>query len=120
MAKSDPIGIRFDREKLELIKAKEGLDSPQRVVNFLMDQYWWQNKLVVTAKENQVATLPYIGTEVPETPPYEVWQKKIKECESALEVESVIKAAQTDKDLRSWQTRELERQATQKCKSFGL
>ena len=37
MAKSKPIGVRFDLEKLELIKKEQNLASAQSVLNFLMD-----------------------------------------------------------------------------------
>ena len=39
MAKSKPIGVRFNLEKLELIQKEQNLKSPQAVLNFLMDQY---------------------------------------------------------------------------------
>lgn len=39
MAKSKPIGVRFDLEKLELIQKEQNLSSPQAVLNFLMDAY---------------------------------------------------------------------------------
>ena len=39
MAKSKPIGIRFDLEKLELIQKEQNLTSAQSVLNYLMDNY---------------------------------------------------------------------------------
>jgi hypothetical protein len=39
MAKSKPIGVRFDLEKLELIQKEQNLTSAQQVVNYLMDNY---------------------------------------------------------------------------------
>jgi hypothetical protein len=39
MAKSKPIGVRFDLEKLELIKKEQNLTSTQAVVNYFMDSY---------------------------------------------------------------------------------
>ena len=39
MAKSKPIGVRFDLEKLELIQKEQNLLSPQAVLNFLMHNY---------------------------------------------------------------------------------
>ena len=39
MAKSKPIGVRFDLEKLELIQKEQNLKSPQAVLNYLMDNY---------------------------------------------------------------------------------
>ena len=39
MAKSKPIGVRFDLYKLEIIQKEQNLTSVQQVVNFLMDNY---------------------------------------------------------------------------------
>ena len=39
MAKSKPIGVRFDLEKLELIQKEQNLISAQSVLNYLMDSY---------------------------------------------------------------------------------
>lgn len=39
MAKSKPIGVRFDLEKLEIIQKEQNLTSAQQVVNYLMDNY---------------------------------------------------------------------------------
>lgn len=39
MAKSNPIGVRFDLEILERIKKEQGLDTPQAVLNYLMNNY---------------------------------------------------------------------------------
>ena len=39
MAKSKPIGVRFDLEKLEIIQKEQNLTSMQSVLNYLMDFY---------------------------------------------------------------------------------
>ena len=39
MAKSKPIGVRFDLEKLELIQKEQNLTSAQQVLNYLMANY---------------------------------------------------------------------------------
>ena len=39
MAKSKPIGVRFDLELLSLLKEKEKIDTPQTALNFLTDFY---------------------------------------------------------------------------------
>ena len=39
MAKSNPIGVRFDLEKLDMIQKEQKLTSVQQVVNYLMDNY---------------------------------------------------------------------------------
>lgn len=37
--KSNPIGVRFDLDKLEMIQKEQNLTSVQQVVNYLMDNY---------------------------------------------------------------------------------
>lgn len=39
MAKSKPIGVRFDTDKLEMIQKEQNLTSAQQVVNYLMGNY---------------------------------------------------------------------------------
>ena len=39
MKKSNPIGVRFDLEKLDMIQKEQKLKSAQQVVNYLMDNY---------------------------------------------------------------------------------
>ena len=52
MAKTKPTGVRFDIEKLSFILSREKLTTNQQVIDFLMNKYWWDNKIpVVTHKE---------------------------------------------------------------------
>ena len=39
MAKSKPIGVRFDLKKLEIIQKEQNLKTPQAVVNYLIQNY---------------------------------------------------------------------------------
>ena len=39
MAKSKPIGVRFDLDKLDMIQKEQNLTSVQQVVNYLMANY---------------------------------------------------------------------------------
>lgn len=39
MAKTNPIGVRFDIDILERIKKELKLETPQAVVNWLMEDY---------------------------------------------------------------------------------
>lgn len=40
MAKSKPIGVRFDIDRLDIIQGERGLKTAQQVVNFLMGCYF--------------------------------------------------------------------------------
>jgi len=63
MAKSKPIGVRFDLEKLELIKKEQRLDTPQAVLNYLMDNY--QAKAPAGHKEKKLAPAPAKKEKIP-------------------------------------------------------
>ena len=39
MAKRQPIGVRFDLDKLDIIQKEQNLTSVQSVLNYLMDNY---------------------------------------------------------------------------------
>ena len=39
MAKSKPIGVRFDLNKLDMIQKEQNLTSAQSVLNYLMENY---------------------------------------------------------------------------------
>ncbi len=45
MAKSPNTSIRYDIEKVDLVKSNENIDTIQKVFNFLLDKYWWEKKL---------------------------------------------------------------------------
>ncbi len=50
--KSNPFSIRVDLEKFDFVKKREKLDTGQQTVDFLLNKYWWENKLPhITAKE---------------------------------------------------------------------
>lgn len=46
MAKSNPIGVRFDLDMLEQFKEAKIADSPQKALNFLADYYLKNRKIV--------------------------------------------------------------------------
>lgn len=43
--KKNATGVRFNEEKLNFVMAEENLKTPQKVVNFLLDKYWWEKKI---------------------------------------------------------------------------
>ena len=43
--KNNPSSIRFDREKMDLIFETENISTVQKAITFLIDKYWWENKL---------------------------------------------------------------------------
>lgn len=59
MAKSKPIGVRFDLDKLEIIQKEQKLTSMQSVLNYLMDFY-----LAYSQSDKIIAELDKIKTEI--------------------------------------------------------
>ena len=59
MAKSKPIGVRFDLDKLEIIKKEQNLTSMQSVLNYLMDFY-----LAHSQSDKIIAELDKIKTKI--------------------------------------------------------
>lgn len=55
MAKSKPIGVRFDLDILERIKKEQGPETPQAVLNYLMNTY--QGKTAPAKKERKPISL---------------------------------------------------------------
>ena len=55
--KKNPIGIRFNQEKLDFVRQKyPELKTPQQVVNFLLNAFWWQHHAAVF--QNGMARVP--------------------------------------------------------------
>lgn len=51
--KTSPTGVRFDIEKLDFVQKREKLETNQKVVDFLLNKYWWEYKVAVpTYKES--------------------------------------------------------------------
>ena len=72
MAKSKPIGVRFDLDKLEMIKKEQNLASTQAVVNYLMDSYG-------KTETKRVAPLKYM-------PPYDTDSPKLANKPKTVEI----------------------------------
>jgi len=104
--KTTPTGIRFDIEKLDFVQKKEMLPTKQKVVDFLLNKYWWENKVPhVTAKEAPPLSLK--NTAAFEPPPvpahkeillksfdhYRLAKKELNDEEDWLRMKAEIEAA---------------------------
>lgn len=99
MGKTKQASVRFDPEKLELVKRREKLQTPQKVVDFLMDSYYWQNKLIVAPQLQTLGqTLPYVAPVVPKSP-FEQYEKELKEAGSIDELQTIGVRIERDKKL---------------------
>lgn len=45
MGKSKNISIRFDEEKTAFALLEEKIEKHQKLVDFLLDKYWWEKKI---------------------------------------------------------------------------
>ena len=83
MAKSKPIGVRFDLDKLEMIQKEQNLTSMQSVLDYLMDFY-----LAHSQSDKIIAELDKIktkrGAPFKNMPPYDRNSPKL-EVSSKLE-----------------------------------
>jgi hypothetical protein len=99
MGKTKQASVRFDPVKLELLKRREKLETPQKVVDFLMDAYYWQNKLTVAPQLNALGqTLPYIAPVAHKTP-YENYEQEITNAGSLDELERTGRHLENDRAI---------------------
>ena len=121
--KTTPSGIRFDIEKLAFVQKRENLPTKQKVVDFLLNKYWWEHKTAVPT-EKEAPPLALKVETVQDEPlsfdalksqinpvtvgfkSFEQWQREKRECETEEQWEEIkagIKAAtnltQKQKDL---------------------
>lgn len=45
MGKSKNISIRFDEDKTSFALSEEKIEKHQKLVDFLLDKYWWEKKI---------------------------------------------------------------------------
>src|SRR6185295_11929064 len=102
MARSPQTSIRFDKEKLDLIKARESLPTVQKVVDYLVDAYWWQHKLNPVTKTGQPTT------------EYQAFEIQIKDADEVPPLELVKWAVLKSSSLNAIDKRVLMESATEK------
>lgn len=101
MARSPQTSIRFDSAKLELIKKREGLPTVQKVVDYLVDAYWWQHKLNPASKNGPVTE-------------YEAFEGQIKDAEEVPSLELIKWAVLKSNSLNNMDKRVLMEGTTEK------
>lgn len=101
MARTPQASVRFDPKKLELIKTREGLTTFQKVVDYLVDSYWWQHKLNPSTKNGPVTE-------------YEAFEEQIKDANEVPALELVKWAVLKSESLNSIDKRVLMASITEK------
>lgn len=101
--KTKQVSIRFDETKFQFIKKKEKLETAQKVVDFLLNEYWyafnskWGKSQVsaeippVQVKKAPVVPLP-IST-------YEVYFRELSDAETVDQIEITVKELSEDNSL---------------------
>lgn len=112
MKKRNPTGVRFNEEKLSFVMDREKLESPQQVVNFFLDSYWWQHKLNTGQIPSQVRMSPVVQN-TPVIPPYDAYKLDLAEAASIDAIKKIAKAAEKDSELTGWQKNQIETLAVQ-------
>jgi hypothetical protein len=105
MARTPQASVRFDPQKLELIKTREGLTTFQKVVDYLVDAYWWQNKLNPTNKNGQPAT------------EYQAFEGQIKDASEVQVLELIKWSVIKSKSLSQFDKRILMETISEKIKA---
>ncbi len=116
--KTSPFGCRFDIEKLDFIQKRERLESYQKVVDFLLNKYWWEHKVAtVTAKEAPPLSLKNdkVFDEPPELPKPQIalkrtpahWVELRRECGDADEYAKWLEDLENDPYLTSREKRDI-------------
>lgn len=118
MGKTKQASVRFDPEKLELVKRREKLQTPQKVVDFLMDAYYWQNKLIVAPQLQSIGqTLPYVVPVIPKSP-FEAYEQEIKNAGSLEELERTGRLLEKDNGISAGEKLKLHAIAQKKAEVF--
>lgn len=114
--KSIQTSIRFDPDKLELVKKKEKLKSSQKVVDFLIDAYYWKHKFHITTLAEKV---PYVAPAIPKTP-YENYESEIRNAGSRSELENTGRLLERDNTLTGIDKKTLHSLAQNKAKTLDF
>jgi hypothetical protein len=125
MAKTDPIGVRFDKDQLQLVLEKEKLSSPQKVVNFLLEKYWWEKKMLPQSVPAGIDGSKWKETnnvnpkhETPNLGSSEAYIEELKGCKTISEIQSVVKKIKSDPNLPVLRRINLENQAKELSKEM--
>lgn len=130
MAKTNPTSIRFDSDKFDFVKGTEKLGTAQKVVDFLLDKYWWEKKVGQAPattqnktdsdhiSQNVVNTATRI--EVPKISQFEAYCVEIKNAASIDSVRQIVRTAKVDSDLSPTEKIKIEQFGIQQSRNFDF
>jgi hypothetical protein len=139
MAKTKNHSVRFDKENFNFACKRIGVESGQKLVDFLLSEYCKlyrvENKSVFATKENidsydgektnvikldevgQYQEINYIAHEESQI---EAWEKDMQSCEDSYELERVVSLMKKDTGLKWDEKNELERFGLQIYRQKGF
>lgn len=122
MAKTNPTSIRFDEDQLNFVKTEEKIDSPQKVVNFLLNKYWWERRSspIVSGEINKRVVDEPTKVFMPEVSQYDAYRMELKNAGSIPDIKAIVKAIKTDQSLSSAQKVKLEQEGIELSKLFDF
>jgi len=105
--KSPPKSVRFDLEKMDFAMRSEHITSPQRLVDFLLTDYWYRKRVVV-----QDLTKPNIEAKPPSNPLSNFsintqlsgvngYLAEIEAAKTLTDIENTMKEVEKDKKLNA-------------------
>lgn len=70
MGKTKNISIRFDLDKVGFVMGEEKIEKHQKLVDFLLDKYWWEKKIAFNPVNERnesvfISVNPGLEVEVP-------------------------------------------------------
>ena len=118
MAKTTPTSIRFDEERLQLVMNQEKIQSPQKVVNFLLEEYWIRHKALEIVQGplsatfmppvDQVSATATPGDGLSALSTLDKYKKEISETTWSGDLQKVMKRIKLDSGLAGWMVKQLE------------
>lgn len=109
MKKSSPTSIRFREDYFKYAKEKEKLETPQQVVDFLLEKYWWEHngRRVTTetivappmADDRQSRQIERTEETLPQMPLNDIvghYKARLSKSNSYEEIAAIMKEAEKD------------------------
>jgi hypothetical protein len=139
MSKTKNHSVRFDEENFKFACKRIGVESGQKLVDFLLSEYCKlyrvENKSVFATKENagsydgeknNTLKLDEVGQHqetnyvAHEESQIEAWKKDMQSCEDRYELERIVSLMKKDTELKWSEKNELERFGLQTYKQKGF
>lgn len=107
--KSNNISYRYDTEKMRFLMEAEKIDNPRKVLDFLLDKYWWEKKFGVNpVLEAQKTTVKDLTNNPPKTNytvgvpkinQFDAYEAEIRGCKNIPQIKNTISALEKDNML---------------------